>query len=179
MLIDDILTETAKLLGMKDKEEPDEEQRQKLLTGLKHVISELSEFCFPLLKTERLKATDGFIKYSDFERTPISVRSVFSDNKSVPFKRRFDGIETEGASDEADVTYSFEPRTPEIGGETEWQGEGVPMRILEFGTATEFCLLCGLDDDAAMWDKRYRDAIEDAVFLRAPKRRIRARRWRL
>lgn len=179
MLIDDILTGTAKLLGMKDGETLDEERKEKLLTGLKHVVSELAEAYFPLVKKERLTVRNGFIAYSAFERTPIGITSVSDGKKSVPFKRRFDGIETEGADGYVDVTYSFEPRPPESGKETEWQGEGVSARILELGTATEFCLMCGLEDDAAMWDKRYRDSLEDAVFLRSPKRRIRARRWRL
>ena len=179
MFIDDILTETAKLLGMREGETLDEERKEKLLTGLKHVVGELAESYYPLVKTERFVSTNGHIKYADFERTPIAVKSVLVRGRSVPFRRLFDGIEFDCEKEEACVTYAFEPLVPEAGGETEWQGEGVPMRILAFGTATEFCLIEGLEDDAALWDKRYRDALSDSAILRAPKRRIGARRWRL
>lgn len=176
MLYSDVIAETAKLLGLKEGEEMTDEQEEKLLLGLKIVVDELARSYFPLTRRETLEPVSGKIAYSKFEKTPTAIVKVELGGKTLPFARLYDGIEVKADKPVA-VTYGFLPSTPTASGETEWQDASVPMRIICFGTATEYCLMYGLEADAAMWDKRYRDALEDITLLAASGRRIPARRW--
>ena len=50
------------------------------------------------------------------------------------------------------------------------------VRLFAYGIATEYSLACGLFEEAAVWDKKYKDAIK-AAYSAKPVRRMRSRRW--
>lgn len=177
MLYKDIIAESARLLGLQEGEEIGGEQREKLLLAAGLVTDELSRTYFPLTKEEEFDPAGGKIPYSAFSRLPCAILGVKRGNKSISFTRLYDGIEVDEGTDKVRVRYNYAAGEVSEDGETEWQDGSVPMRVIVCGVATEYCLMYGLEDDAAMWDKRYRDALEDLSILHSSGRSIKARRW--
>lgn len=177
MLYKDIIAESARLLGLNDGEETEGEGKEKLLLAAGLVTDELSRIYFPLTKEEELKPAGGKIPYSAFSRLPCAVLGVKRGGKSISFTRLYDGIEVDEGADRVLVRYNYAAGEVSEDGETEWRDGSVPMRVIACGIAAEYCLMYGLEDDAAMWDKRYRDALEELAFLHSSGRSIKARRW--
>lgn len=182
MQIDEVIKTTAQILNLTGVAEAlaagkgaQDEDVLKLLCCVDFILDETARDYFPLFKTETLKPKNGRVSYTDFSRVPVGVVWVKANGKKTAFTRLYDAIETVKA-DEVEIKYCFKPAKAVLGGETEWEDGTPSLRILAYGTAAEYCVMNDMDEEAALWDKRYRDATERA---RAEKtqRKMRERRW--
>lgn len=133
---------------------------------------------FPLKKQERLTVFSGEIAFSRFSLAPVTVYGVQDKRmRPVPFEMRPARLLVVGQKDgdELTVTYSYSPREKGIDSCSEFGGK-ISARLLSFGVCFEFCLSCGQFSEAAVWEKRYREAIRAADTERRSLR-LRARRW--
>ena len=73
------------------------------------------------------------------------------------------------------IDYTYVPEQPKISDETAFSDK-VSARLLAFGVANEYLLTAGRYAEAAVWEKKYRDALSAAGLSRR-KLCVRARRW--
>ncbi len=161
MTITDIATEAAKLV----------ENGDATLLGqcARRAVDEVAAEYFPLVRTETRVPKNGAIDFGDFTFLPRRIYAVTCRGKAVAYTYTADGL-TVSETRLVRVTYAY---LPPVGDEA-IVSPSVPLRTLAYGTAAEYCLLSGLYDDAALWDKRFRDSL---VRLNRRGRRLPQRRW--
>lgn len=139
------------------------------------VLSEAACDYLPLKITEKLYADGGEILFTDFSRRLVDIFSVKTEaGVTVPFKQYFDRIilPTEGFYA---VEYSYAPDKLELTDALPYT-ERLSARVIAYGTACEYCLISGMTDDALLWDKRFKDALNLAATPSSEKR-LPKRRW--
>ncbi len=190
MKIKNIIESAVKLLNLsaaeaensecapQDNEPPklSESEEKLMLKCVDFVIDDIASDYFPLIREDELFVRNGRLFFKDFPRTPTAVASVKKDGKALNFSRRFDGLQL-GEDGNVTVQYAFKPAAAAVDGETEWTDGCVSERILVYGVAAEYCIAAGLDADAEMWDKRYRDALQRAVIKYLSGKSTPKRRW--
>lgn len=157
--------------------ETDEQTKElsHLLRCLNLVLSEIATDYIPLLKTETVSSTDGKILLSSLSKDVLDIVKV--ENKfmlSEPYKLFPGSIET--IPGEVKITYSYEPAKLEsLTSEIENFSGKLTDRLVAYGVAMEYCFICGLHDDASIWEKRFKDGLLIAArkksAIRLPKRR--------
>lgn len=158
--------------------EPTEDQTKEvghLVRCLNLVLSEISTDYIPLLKTEDIVSTDGKILLSRFSKNVLDVHKIVNKfNLTQQFKTFSNYFET--APGELKITYSYEPeKLSELTDLIDEFSQRVGERIIAYGVAMEYCFICGLHDDASIWEKRFKDGLLIAArkksTIRLPKRR--------
>lgn len=145
----------------------------KILAAMRDAISEVSKI-FPVLMKKTVTSTDGKIKRSSVSNNgTLDVKSVTADGKPVEYTVDYDGIHI-GVPGTYVVTYSPEiadilvgsdlPVAPEV-------GLGMMMQLV----ARNYCMICGRMEEAAVYDSRYNDCVEQVRLKR--KARIPARKF--
>lgn len=121
---------------------------------VRRTAAEVAAEYFPVVATEVVSFTGGEAAFSVLAYAPVKVYAVTRGGKREPFTVGGDRI-CAGFEGEAEVEYAFIPpdTDPLI------CHPAVTARTLAYGAAAEYCLLNGLYDDAAVWDKRYRDSL--------------------
>lgn len=170
-----ILNLTSALEALKREDAALDEEVAKLLTAVDFIVDEIARDYFPLIRQERLCVKDGRIAYTDFSRLPVGIIEVKRQGKSVPFSRLYDGIAVEKEG-EVEVKYCFKPEKAVLEGETEWEDSCFGVRLASYGAAAEYCVMNDMAEEAVLWDKRYRDALERAVREKT-RRTLPRRRW--
>lgn len=126
----------------------------------------------PLRRTQEF-VSDGEIAYAQFEKPPVEIISVRDGSGA---KRDFtvaeEGIRTPAGALKVEYSYRPSVKTREDEAEFNLKGDG---RLLALGTACEFALFSGMMQEAALLDKRYRDALACACRERGG--RLKMRRW--
>lgn len=167
------------VLGGEGVQEPEEkEQSEKelslLLRCMNLVSNEIAADYFPLKATETLTAAEGSIQYTDFSKTPLDIYSVRKEGAACPFKL----YPTELVTGEGEFTvdYTYLPKKAELLEELDFSEGKINRRIMAYGLAAEYCLICGMYEEAIIWDKRYKDSLKAAArTLRSF--RLPIRRW--
>lgn len=137
------------------------------------------DYC-PLKAEEKLTPIDGKVAFSALSHAPVDVYSVKNAlGATVAFEIYPAYLSLPAGTEQVMVSYAYAPaaKTAE---QTCEVSEKVSARLLSFGVACEFSLSCARYQEAALWDKRFRDALRAAeVYRRRPSARlgIRARRW--
>ncbi len=132
---------------------------------------------FPLKKRESFTVEEGTLPYSDFTFAPVTVLEAREHGVPVSFELypaelrlpRPCGVRT------VEILYSYSPAEKGWEEESEFSGK-ISARLLSFGVASEFCLTNGQFSEAAMWEKKFRDALRSAHIVRRPLL-VRSRRW--
>lgn len=140
------------------------------------VENEIALDYFPLKAEESFSPDeDGVIAYSEFRYAPVSVQEAVCDGP-VPFELYPSylkvGLRRKGP---VTVRYTYSPAQKGWEDETAFS-ERISARLLSLGVASEFCLSRGQFSEAAMWEKRYREALRAANIVRK-KLAVRSRRW--
>lgn len=184
MLVSEIIAYAASNLGRDDllseiktanKNETNEELLA-LLRAYNLVENELALDYFPLKKTIRRIATSGRVSYTDFSEAPVNILSVTQEGK--PIACTFDSLGYDlpaGVTGYYDVEYTYQPSPKEYGTDAEL-AKGVSARLASFGVACEYCLMFKRFDEAAVWERKYRDALRAIGMLRRTLA-MRSRRW--
>ncbi len=138
------------------------------------VENEIALDYLPLKREETLAVTDGRVQYSQFSFAPVDIFSVKRGGRECAFTLYSDGVTVEGEG-EATVLYAYSPAEKTWEDCGEYDGK-VSKRLMSFGVACEFCLSRGQFSEAAVWQKRFQEALR-AASLRRTRRSVRSRRW--
>ncbi len=181
MLVKEVIMLAAANLGREDLVQS--------ASALTHPMGELASLlrCYNLVENEialeylPLKREDVVhtqtcrLSFLSLSYAPVELISVKDDGgNDLPYTCYPDGIVLNRAC-VAHVYYSYSPA------EKKWSDEGsfsgkVSARLLALGVTCEFCLSRGQFSEAAVWQKRYQEALRAAAFRRR-KRVMRSRRW--
>ncbi|MBQ8322562.1 MAG: hypothetical protein IJX91_01200 [Clostridia bacterium] len=145
-----------------------------LLRCFNLVENELALDYLPLYAEDEFESTTGAIYYTQFERGVVRVLGVEDEwGNAAAFKLFPEYLKTQ--SGKVRVRYTYTPEAKGLDGESDFV-LNASVRLFAYGIAAEYALANGLFEDAAVWDKKYKDAIGAAYRLRSGKK-IRSRRW--
>lgn len=133
---------------------------------------------FPLRREETVPVRGGAVLYSKLCYAPVTVYSVKDLlGRTLKFEIRPARIlvPAQREGEQVLVSYSYSPREKEFDSCAELGGK-ISARLLSFGVCCEFCLSNGQFAEAAVWEKKFREALRAADMTRRPLS-IRARRW--
>lgn len=151
------------------------ERAELLLRCYNIVENEIALDYLPLTAEERIDGGAEKISYTSFLHSPVSILSVTDERgNKVPYSVFPEYIRTNGEKTVV-VTYSYAPERKALSGQTDY-GARIPDRLFAYGVVCEACIIRGLYDEAALWDKKYKDALL-CVYSRNRPRVIRSRRW--
>lgn len=151
----------------------DEAALKKLLKCANLVRAEIASDYFPLITAETVSSVDGIISMYSLMRRPVDVKRITKGGKAVKFKVYPDIIKT--VPGEAEIEYSYMPEDAGLHGDAGFSDK-IGARVLACGTAAEYCLITGLFEEAALWEKRYKDSLL-AAQRKKSEIRVRQRRW--
>ena len=151
-----------------------EEQAKALLRAFNLVENEIAMDYLPLLAEEEMQSDTGAIHYSSLSREPVRVIGVWDEwDNPVAFTLFPDYLKTQPGK--VRVRYTYLPKEKTFQDESDFTLQA-SVRLFAYGVAAEYSLASGFFEEAAVWDKKYKDAIK-AAYSAKPPRRIRSRRW--
>lgn len=153
----------------------DERELNALLLCANAVIGEIACEYVYLTRTQQMAAADRKILYSEFPRDVVEVLEVKKDGKKTAFRKIYGGIQT-GTDGVFSVTYAYAPLAAALSDTLEFESAKINPRNIGYGIAAEHCIRTGMADDAALWDKRYKDSLAAAVRNRR-EQRVKPRRF--
>ncbi|MCL2061234.1 MAG: hypothetical protein FWH03_01225 [Firmicutes bacterium] len=167
-----VLTEKTPLSGLNAS---DEREYKLLLSCARAVLLEIAAEFVPLTRTANVAARNGKIPYADISKDLVEIISVKKAGRAVLFSSDYDGahVFSDGIFE---VTYAFLPNTENPDAALAYANGKVNARNAGYGVAAEYCIRTGQTDDAALWDKRYKDAMV-AAAVRRRESCVARRRW--
>lgn len=183
MTVKEVVRLAAEMLGRQDlsetidalEDEPEGEVKL-LVRCFQLVENEVALDYFPLKKEEPFAPAEHKVNYTRFSSAPVDVLKVTDGNgKAAEFQIRPTHVYLPGEYDVVSVTYSYAPAQKTIEDTSDFSGK-ISARLLAYGVASEFSLACARYQEAAMWEKRFRDALKYANLCRR-KLSMRSRRW--
>lgn len=170
MLMSDCVVNAAVFLGLDDvvnaiennqNEVPEETQKaiDLLVKCGNLVICEVAESYVPMKKIEPITSKNKIIDLGKLSRKVIDIYSLKLGAQRVKFKQLAEGLMVENDG-EYNIEYSYSPSMAVLRGEIESPGNKLSERIAGYGMACEYCLISGMTDDAVLWDKRFKDALD-------------------
>ena len=146
-----------------------------MLRCLNLVINQIASDYIPLKFIETVTPVNGKILFTSLNKKLIEVLRV--EDKfgiRVNFKLYPDYLET--INGDVKITYSYEPENiSSFSQELENFSQKIGERVIAYGVAMEYCFICGLHDDASIWERRFKDALLIAARkkseIKLPKRR--------
>ncbi len=143
------------------------------------VENEVALDYFPLETEETFAAADlqeGVLPFTAFSYAPVEILSVKGESGfPLSHKSRPDGLLVPQNTNGVRVSYTYSPKEKEWGDNAEVAPQ-VSERLLSFGVCCEYCLTNGQYAEAAMWEKKYREALR-AANIGHKKLTVRSRRW--
>ena len=182
MTVKEILLASAGLLGKGDEVKAyldgtsldAQADVENLLRCFQLVENELALDYLPLHAEEEIQTQTGAIFFDEFTRAPVRILRVCDEGgKSCTFKLFPEYVKTQ--SGKVKVTYTYAPNEKTLDGESDYKAQA-SVRLFAYGIAAEYALASGMFEDASVWDKKYKDAIE-AAYRSTPSRVMRSRRW--
>lgn len=151
-----------------------ETEANALLRCFNLVENEVALDYLPLLAEEEMESDAGVIYYSALSREAVRVLGVRDEwGNEVPFTLFPEYLKTQ--PQKVCVRYSYLPKAKTFEDKSDFT-LNASVRLLSYGVAAEYALANGMFEEAAVWDKKYKDAIK-AAYCSKPSRRIRSRRW--
>ena len=158
--------------GSKDAQA--ESNTKALLRCFNLVENEVALDYLPLLAEEEMTSDTGAIEYAALSREAVRVLSVRDEwGNEVPFTLFPDYLKTQ--PNKVCVRYTYLPKPKTLEDKSDFT-LNASVRLFACGVAAEYALANGLFEEAAVWDKKYKDAIK-AAYSSKPARRIRSRGW--
>ena len=147
---------------------------KRLLECFNIVENELALDYLPLYAEERMTTNSGKFYYRNFTHDVVRIIGVTDGyGNAKKYTLYADHLITDGGM--TNVFYTYTPKAKEIGDNSDFYLYVSP-RLLSYGVAAEYYLMLGLTSEAAIWDKKYKDAIE-ALYRSKEGAKIAARRW--
>lgn len=147
-----------------------------LVRCLNLVYNEIATDYIPLLNKETFLPDNGRIYFEDFSKKLLEIYRIEDKfGYKTNYKLYPNFLET--IDGEVKITYSFEPEAiVSLDSVIESFSEKITERVIAYGVAMEYSFICGLHDDAAIWEKRFKDGILIAARKKS-EIRLPARRW--
>lgn len=136
-------------------------------------IAEIASEYIPLTRREILTSVDGGIEYDKFDKTLIDIISVSQRGTKRKYKMRPDIVELPDGRYE--IEYKYLPQNTKFENEIDYKTAQITARIVAYGTICEYSIISGMQDNAVMWDGRFREALVGATSR--GEKRIKERRW--
>ena len=135
------------------------------------------DYC-ALKKEETVTVTENKISYSVLSSAPVNIRKVVCGGSLARFATYPAYIRlSDGWVGQACVVYDYIPSTKKTMSElSDFTENEVSARLLAYGVAAQYCLVSGETGNAALWDKKFRDALRAKNLLRRTVS-VRSRRW--
>jgi len=145
------------------------------------VIDEIGREYMPLTITVPVQTnTEGVVEHRTMPHRVLEIISVKSiAGQKLSFLREVDRIRVANITTFTTilVTYKYTPQPQSLTSRVEFDGTRIGRRLIAFGVAAEFCIRQGLIDEAALWDRRYKDALL-AALRPLREKRVKARRFK-
>ncbi|MBQ8296095.1 MAG: hypothetical protein IJX87_06685 [Clostridia bacterium] len=138
------------------------------------VENELALDYLPLFAEDEIKSNTGTIEFSALKRAAVRIVRVTDQwGNGVKFRLFPSYLKTQPGT--VSVRYTYTPEKKSLEDESDYRLH-VSERMFAYGIAAEYSLAMGRFEEAAIWDKKYKDSIE-AAYRAQPCERIRSRRW--
>ncbi len=158
--------ENGDSVGQKDTE--------RLLECFNLVENELALDYLPLYAEETLQSATGSIDFSALSKAAVRILQVTDEwGNSVKYRLFPDYLKTQPGK--LLISYTYTPKRKELGEESDFVLQA-SSRLFAYGMAAEYSLMTGRYEEAAIWDKKYKEAI-DAAYRARPCERIKSRSW--
>lgn len=161
--------------GYLDAQESEGEKVVQLLLQCYNIVeNELALDYLPLMAEDEVETATGVVDFSVLKNDAVrivKVRDSFGD--AVKYKLFPKYLKTQPGR--IAIVYTYTPKDKGVDAESEC-ALSVSARLVSYGIAAEYCLHMGLYEEAAVWDKKYKGAIE-AAYKATPCKRIQSRRW--
>lgn len=183
MTVKEVIALAAENLGREDlsaavasaEGEPEGELKS-LLRCYNLIENEVALDYFPLKREESFSPKNGRIDFSELSAVPVDFYCVQDESGAdVRFVLHPAYLSLPEGTGKVTVKYACAPAPKKLDGESEFSGK-ITARLLACGVACEFCLTCARYAEAALWEKRFRDALRAAEIIRR-RLKVRARRW--
>lgn len=150
------------------------EEAKLLLQCFNLVENELALDYLPLYAEDELQTKTGKVDYALLDNAPVRILRVENEwGESVKFDLYADHLKTQPGL--VKVRYTYTPKKKVISDSSDFTLQA-SERLIAYGIAAEYTLATGRFEDSAIWDKKYKAAINAAYTLQ-PGKRIRSRRW--
>lgn len=166
MLVKNVILSALSLVGREDiarcliGEESLGEEQSEALSALLHcynaVEDELARLYFPLVDEQECEMKEGTLYFNVLPHAPVKILALFKEGKKTKFRLYPQYLR--GASGRAVVRYCYAPEKKELEDAAELT-EPVSERMMSYGVAAEYCLICGSLECAEAWESKYRDEI--------------------
>ena len=180
MTVEECVRLAAELLGIEKEISPETEtetgmrKAALLLTCYNIVENELALDYLPLTAEDTIRSNTGVIEYESLKYPVVRIVEVKDgQGENVDFHIFAKYLKTETGT--VTVRYTYTPSKKTMEEESDFTAP-VSSRLIAYGIAAEYAMANGLFEDASVWEKKYKQAIENAYRLQ-PCVRIRSRRW--
>jgi hypothetical protein len=182
--VKDIIKDAMRLVGRADAAETaysdgeDEEIKRlehTMLFCLNAVSDELARGYFPAQKEETFNTKDGVISFDSFSKKPIKILKVKRGERKIGWRILPEYLQTDVG--EIKILYEYVPDKFALEDEFSYPDNEVGERLVEFGMAAEYQLICGEVESANCWEDRYRAEIDRLLSCHTVRERIPPRRW--
>lgn len=184
MTVKEILLAAATELGIADGVEAylngsstdaaAEVETKTLLRCFNLVENEIALDYLPLIAEEEIESETGVIPYASLSKEAVRVLAVCDEwGNEAAFKIFPECLKTQ--PQKVCVRYTYLPEKKTFQDKSDFTLHA-SVRLFAYGIAAEYSLASGLFEEAAVWDKKYKDAIK-AAYCAKPIQRIRSRRW--
>jgi hypothetical protein len=144
-----------------------------LLHAFHMVENELAVDYFPLT-TEETRVSTGKLLFISLAHEAVRVLKVENENgEELPFTMQANGIVL--PKGRVKITYTYAPKAKSFKDDGDFYYL-VTARLIAYGILAEFTLSTGRYAEWAIWDKKYKNAIESAYHAQ-PGGWMRTRRW--
>lgn len=152
----------------------DEKKATLLLSCFNIVENELALDYFPLIAEDTVETDGGVVEFSALKNDAVRITQVTDEwGNSAAFQLFPSYLKTQPGK--VCVRYTYTPKKKTTDEKSDFY-TAVSVRLISYGMAAEYAMATGLFEDAAVWDKKYKEGIRAAYRLQKCKR-IRSRRW--
>lgn len=169
------LLQTQQLDGETQATSQQDKEIEHLVRCLNLVQGQIACEFIPLLTEQSFAVENNKIDLTSLTKTLVDVVCAEDEfGAKIPFKLFPSHIKI--ACDRVKLTYSYLPSDiTSLSSEVPNFSGRVTERVFAYGVAMEYCFICGLHDDAQIWEKRFKDSLlitaRKKAEIRLPKRR--------
>lgn len=140
-----------------------------------HIVErELALDYFPLYDDHETETLQGDVYYATFDFEPARILGVYDqEGNAVEYTLHPTYLKTVGGK--VKVEYTYLPEEKDLSDKIEC-GFGVTKNLLVYGIAAEYAMMHGLLDEAAIWDKKYKEMLQH-TYTMSKNKRMPSRRW--
>ena len=182
MKVLDIVLEAGEMLGIREGLESFyngdsdnyESQGRQMLTCFHLAESALALDYIPLYAEDDLLTSTGRLEFSSFSHSPVRIVEV-KDGTGVAIPYTIYPKYLKAEAGRLKVSYAYTPTLKTINEDSDFSMLTSP-HVLVYGTLREYCLANGMMQEAAIWDKKWKDSVEYLCHTKKCKR-LGSRKW--